>query len=54
MAEALGVHRTTVTRRLKAYGIVYTRKRMSYPVREEHHDLAAAVVSNASGSPVKH
>ncbi|MGE0679308.1 MAG: sigma-54 interaction domain-containing protein [Candidatus Binatia bacterium] len=28
IAKALGVHRTTVTRRLSAYGIVYTRKRM--------------------------
>lgn len=54
VAKALGVHRTTVTRRLSAYGIVYTRKRMAYPVREEHQDLAAAVMSNASGSPLKH
>jgi len=54
IAKALGVHRTAVIRRLNAYGIAYTRKRMSYPVREEHHDLAAAVVSNVSGSPVKH
>ena len=54
IAKALGVHRTTVIRRLNAYGITYTRRRMSYPIREDHHDLAAAVVSNASGSPVKH
>jgi transcriptional regulator with PAS, ATPase and Fis domain len=54
IAKALGVHRTTVIRRLNAYGIAYTRRRMSYPVREDHQNLAAALVSNASGRPVKH
>jgi PAS domain S-box-containing protein len=54
VAKTLGVHRTTVIRRLNAFGIVYTRKRLSYPVREDHHDLAAAVVPHASGSTVKH
>jgi transcriptional regulator with PAS, ATPase and Fis domain len=54
MAKALGVHRTTVARRLNAYGIVYTRKRMAYPVREEHQEGAAVVVSDVSGSPLKH
>lgn len=54
MAKALGVHRTTVVRRLNAYGIVYPRKRMAYPVREEHQEDAAVVVSDASGSPLKY
>jgi len=29
MASALGVHRTTVIRKLKSYGVSYTRKKSS-------------------------
>lgn len=54
MAKALGVHRTTVARRLNAYGIVYNRKRMAYPVRERRQDFPAAAVSHANGSVLKH
>jgi transcriptional regulator with PAS, ATPase and Fis domain len=54
MAKALGVHRTTVVRRLNAYGIVYPRKRIAYPVREEHQDCDAVEVSDANHSLAKH
>lgn len=50
VVKAVGVHRTTIVRRLKAYGITYARKRISYPAQKEHHELTAAAVSGASGS----